>query len=315
MRKLRNDKKISCNGSKNKELLVRIGYFNMINGYKSPFTNGKTSTGQKIYLPNTDISHIYKLKSFDDRLRLLLLQYITKIEEEVRTLTGYKFDQCNKNGKVLWYDTSAYSTNVSLQEKMAAIAPAYNELSRSQLDYVDFYMKKNDPIPTWIMVKVINFSTFISILKNSHTSVTHSLCKLYDIVDSNGAPNVKLLIGSLHWLRKVRNACAHNERIYCLKQSGKISERFLRQINRAYRKRSDKEIMDLLIYFKYYLPSNEFKKVIKEIQSMLLDLQKSVHQNAFGRIRSQMGILNLNDLEQLKNLPKKKIEYHKFDTF
>lgn len=315
MKKLRNDKKISCNGSKNKELLVRIGYFNMINGYKGPFINGKTSTGQKIYLPNTDISHIYKLKSFDDRLRLLLLQYITKIEEEIRTLTGYKFDQCNKNGKILWYDTNAYSSNVPLQEKMAVIAPAYNELSRSQLDYVDFYMKKNDPIPTWIMVKVVNFSTFISILKNSHTSVTHSLCKLYDIVDLNGAPNVKLLIGSLHWLRKVRNACAHNERIYCLKQSGKISEGFLRQINPAYRKISDKKIMDLLVYFKYYLPPNEFKKVIKEIQSMLLDLQKSVHQNAFDQIRSQMGILNLNDLEQLKNLSKKKIEYHKFDTF
>lgn len=308
-------KKISCNGSKNKELLVRIGYFNMINGYKGPFINGKTSTGQKIYLPNTDISHIYKLKSFDDRLRLLLLQYITKIEEEIRTLTGYKFDQCNKNGKILWYDTNAYSSNVPLQEKMAVIAPAYNELSRSQLDYVDFYMQKNDPIPTWIMVKVVKFSTFISILKNSHTSVTHSLCKLYDIVDLNGAPNVKLLIGSLHWLRKVRNACAHNERIYCLKQSGKISEGFLRQINPAYRKISDKKIMDLLVYFKYYLPSNEFKKVIKEIQSMLLDLQKSVHQNAFDQIRSQMGVLNLNDLEQLKNLSKKKIEYHKFDTF
>ena len=30
---------------------------------------------------------------------------------------------------------------------------------------------------------------------------------------------MKLLIGSLHWLRKTRNACAHNERIFSLKQN------------------------------------------------------------------------------------------------
>lgn len=35
-----------------------------------------------------------------DDLRLFLLKYITQIEEEVRTLTGYKFDQSNNDGKI-----------------------------------------------------------------------------------------------------------------------------------------------------------------------------------------------------------------------
>ena len=50
-----------------------------------------------------------------DDLRLFLLKYITQIEEEVRTLTGYKFDQSNNDGKIPWYDTNAYSPNSSLQ--------------------------------------------------------------------------------------------------------------------------------------------------------------------------------------------------------
>ena len=93
MKKLRNTKKIKCNGSLNKEMLVRSGYFNIINGYKMPFTCGIDSNGNHIYYGNTSLDQINHLKKFDESLRMVLLKQITRIEEEVRTLTGYKFDQ------------------------------------------------------------------------------------------------------------------------------------------------------------------------------------------------------------------------------
>lgn len=40
---------------------------------------------------------------FDEDLRSFLLKYITKIEE-VRALTGYKFDECNNEGMISWYE-------------------------------------------------------------------------------------------------------------------------------------------------------------------------------------------------------------------
>lgn len=207
MKKLRKDKKIDCNGTPHKISLVRSGYFNMINGYKTPFTCGTDANGNHIYFPNTTLSQINSLKKFDESLRLFLLKYITQVEEEVRTLTGYKFDQCNDNGKIPWYETSAYSPNATLQSKMNTISSAYSELSRSKSEYVQFYMKNHEQIPTWIMIKVVNFSTFIDVLHNSKPNVTHAICKLYSMYDDNNLPNVKLLIGSLHWLRRVRNSC------------------------------------------------------------------------------------------------------------
>lgn len=108
MRKLRNDKHIDCSGSNNKKILVRMGYFNIVNGYKTPFICDFDSNGDHIYLPDTSLEHLYKLKNFDDGLRLFLLKYITQIEEEVRTLTSYKFDQSNNDGKIPWYDTNAF---------------------------------------------------------------------------------------------------------------------------------------------------------------------------------------------------------------
>lgn len=323
MRKLRNDKHIRCSGSNDKQILIRMGYFNMINGYKTPFTCGTDTKGDYIYLPDTSLEHLYALKKFDDNLRLFLLNYITQIEEEVRTLTGYKFDQCNNDGKITWYDTNAYSPDSRLQHRMNAISSAYSELSSSQLDYVKFYMNNHSAIPTWIMIKMVNFSTFINILKNSKTTVTHSLCKLYDMNDSNGLPNVKLLIGSLHWLRKVRNACAHNERIFCIHQStgshmqnsGRIIEHYISSLRPSYLRSSDKKIFDLLVYFKYYLPDTEYQDFMSEFQNRMCNLLNNISANAFDNIRGQMGIKNLADLDLLKQLPKPPIPYNRFDKF
>ena len=323
MRKLRNDKHIDCSGSKSKKILVRMGYFNIVNGYKLPFTCGTDSKGNHVYLPNTSLEHLYKLKNFDDNLRLCLLRYITQIEEEVRTLTGYKFEQSNNDGKIPWYDANAYSPSSRLQNRMNAISSAYSELSSSQLDYVKFYMDNHTSIPTWIMIKVVNFSTFINILNNSKPVVTHSICKLYNMIDSNGKPNVKLLIGSLHWLRKVRNSCAHNERIFCIHQAqnsqnrnnGRIIENYISSLRPSYSRDSDKRIFDLLVYFKYYLPDAEYKEMMSIFQQMLIDLRCGLSPNAFDNIRGQMGIKDLTDLDSLKALPKPPILYNTFDTF
>lgn len=322
MRKLRNDKGIICEGSEHKKILIRAGYFNIINGYKTPFTCGLDVNGNHIYLPDTTIDQFYEVKKFDDNLRLFLLKYITQVEEEIRTLTGYKFDQCNDNGKIAWYDANAYSPSSRLQNRMSTISSAYSELSHSQLDYVKFYMENHTQIPTWIMIKVVNFSTFINVLTYSKKGVTHSICKLYNMLDKNNYPNVKLLIGSLHWLRKVRNSCAHNERVYCIHQSqqhpqnngGRIIEQYISSLSTSYTRDTEKKIFDLLIYFKYYLPNKEYKNMLSELQNMLTQLQDHITANAFDNIRGQMGIKKIADLNILMDLPKPSINYNHFDT-
>lgn len=320
MKKLRNDKHILCEGSTHKKILIRSGYFNIVNGYKNPFISGQDINGNHFYISNTSIDQLHAVKRFDDQLRSFLLRYITQVEEEMRTLTGYKFDACNDNGKIPWYSTEAYSPNKSLQEKMNVISAAYSELSRSKLDYVNFYMNNHKQIPTWIMIKVINFSTFIDVISFSKTDVSHSLCKLYGLEDAKGQPDVKLLIGSLHWMRKIRNSCAHNERVYCLtrnnnprKRSGRILEKYFRLLGTRYTTNLDQKLFDLFVYFKYYLPKGEYKQFISELKGMLNNLKSKIHPHAFEYVRAQMGIKNLADLDFLLNMPKDEIEYNKFD--
>ena len=75
----------------------------------------------------------------------------------------------------------------------------------------------------------------------------------------------------------------------------------------------DQKIFDLIVYFKYYLPNNEYKGFIKTLKNMLENLQNQIHPHAFEYIRAQMGIKNLEDLDVLLHLPKDDIEYNKFD--
>lgn len=318
MRKLRNDKNIICQGSAHKKILVRAGYFNIVNGYKTPFVSGQDANGNHYYISGTSITQLQSVKKFDDQLRSFLLRYITQVEEETRTLTGYKFDECNNNGAISWYDTNAYSPNKSLQEKMSVISNAYNELSRSQLDYVKFYMDNHEQIPTWIMIKVVNFSTFIDVIRVGKLDVSHSLCNLYGLEDSSGRPNVKLLIGSLHWMRKIRNSCAHNERVYCLTRSphgssGRILEKYFRSLGRGYVRDLNQNIFDLIVYFKYFLPKSEYKLFISELKSMLIELQSKIHPHAFEYVHTKMGIKDLSDLDRMISFPKDEIEYNQFD--
>ena len=92
MKKLRNDKHIECKGSSHKKILIRAGYFNIVNGYKTPFVSGRDSNGNHSYISGTSINQLQAVKKFDDQLRSFLLRYITQVEEETRTLSGYKFD-------------------------------------------------------------------------------------------------------------------------------------------------------------------------------------------------------------------------------
>lgn len=324
MKKLRNDKQIGCQGSDHKRILIRSGYFNLVNGYKEPFINSTKADGSHSYLPGTSLDQLYEVKKFDDKLRLLLLRYITQIEEEVRALTAYQFDRCNDNGQIHWYESGAYDNKYPVSFIMSTISKAYGEISKSKLEYVSFYMRNHSMIPTWIMLKTVNFSTFIDVLHYSKSNVKHSICNLYGMTDANNKPSVKLLIGSLHWLRKVRNACAHNERIYSIeratrqnnKKTGRIKEKYITQMRSSYLRgngSSNQKLIDIIIYFKYYLPPKEFSDFISELKSMLFYLKAHIHPSAFDYVRGHMGIKDLSDLDVVVGLEKSDINYNKFD--
>ena len=302
------DKKIKCDGPSSKIILCRNGYFNLINGYKMPFVcNYDKSTLKHSYYPGTTIEQIAMVKEFDDTLRMHLLKYITKAEEEVRTIVGYRFDDINF-GKALWNDKSFYSRSLTDEKSVEEmISSATEEIDRSELDYITFYKGNHKYIPTWIFVKVINFSTFINFLDCCDDNLKDSMCQLYGMYDKDGNPYHKLLIGSLHWLRKVRNSCAHNERIYTIsRENGRIKETYIMNMKKAYQRDRTQKLFDLLVYMKYYLDPESYAIFIKDIKEILISMEKMLSSNVFANIRAATGIKDVIDLDSLLLSPNRK---------
>lgn len=311
MKYLRDNKNIKCEQTNDKIILCRNGYFNLVNGYKEPFINGSNGCSHK-YLSGTSINEIYQVKKFDDELRMLLLKYITKVEEEVRTLVGYKFDEVNNKGKISWYSVNAYDTNREAQKIVKVISDSFQEINRNKQEYIKHYFDKYKYVPTWILIKVINFSTFINFIEFSKKEVKRSICDLYGIKDKMGNDDFTLLTGSLHWLRKIRNSCAHNERVYGIKRDGKrIKTIYDNLLAKSYERESDQKLIDLIIYMRFYLDNKDFKKFATEIKKLLEDLQMNINSNAFNKVRGDMGIKDLSHLDKLISL-KKEIKYNKF---
>lgn len=124
----------------------------------------------------------------------------------------------------------------------------------------------------WVITNAIYFGTFIDLIKLSKPIVAESLYELCGIKNINNNNDIKLLIGSLHWIRFFRNACARNERIYCLKGAGRIFDIEIRKFGNRYMRIKERKLFDLLVYLRYYMQKKEYQQLIKNIKDKLIKL-------------------------------------------
>ena len=315
MRFLRDEKKIGCKGSEDKTILIRNGFFNLINGYKEPFIHTVEKDGKHNYIGRSCITHFESVKRFDVDLRMHLMKYIVQVEEEIRTVTGYKFDYINNLGKTTWYDVTSSNSNIDVQKRIRVISKCFNEIDRSRQKYIEHYLTKHKEIPTWIFVKTLNFSTFIEFFDICKPEVKNSVCELYGVLREDGKPDYNLMKSMMHWMRKIRNSCAHNERIYGIKkEDGRVIRPFkvfLPTRKNYITKHYSQRLIDVILYLRYFLPDTEYIAFIEDVERLLITLREKINGNAFDKVRAEMGIRSLDDLEILKN-SSKDIKFNKF---
>lgn len=113
-------------------------------------------------------------------------------------------------------------------------------------------------------------------------------------------------------MRWVRNSCAHNERVYGMLRTGqrKITK-YHGLLTSRYRYERDKNLVDLFIFIKYYLPHNEYVIFIGKIKDLLSDLEGKIYEEAFLRVKNAIGLRQIQHLDRLLN-NSKEIEYKKY---
>ena len=224
--------------------------------------------------------------NFDRRLRSIFLKNILIIETNIKNLVSYTFSENYGHSNYLIYsnfDTSRREANKNITfliaEIQRQIASRYSDPS------ISHYLKSYGYIPLWVLNNVLTLGTvskFYSLMKQPERQ---EISKIFHVSDSE-------LESFLFYLSKVRNFCAHGNRLYCFTSKNPIptvalhSELNMTQNLNGQFVQGKNDLFAVMIIFKLLLPKNLFRILVKNVNHELDLLRQSLS------VLSEQDVLN-----------------------
>lgn len=267
-------------------LLKKHSYFALISGYKNPF---KSKNG--LYKPHTTLDDIYALYLFDDTLRTIIFRNILKIEKHIKSLISYSFCETYGEDQQHYLDATKYNYSRANQADINDLIGRLSKIASDPKDYfyVSHQLKKHGNIPLWVMMKALTLGTVSKFYSFLPQNIQSRISIEFDFVTENE------LVRMLDLLARVRNVCAHNERLFNYRyQKGAINDTYIHQhlqipkTNGQYSK-GKRDLFAVIIVFKYLLGPDDFSLLIREIDEALKALLSSANQLQKPQMFKYMG--------------------------
>ncbi|WP_056995812.1 Abi family protein [Limosilactobacillus equigenerosi] len=208
-----------------KELLLRYGYYEIINGYKEHFMNSSKDDNEG-FKEGTTFEHIYSLFTFDRNLRTQVMSSLETFELSLRQAVAYTVSENISYMQDEYMNRNNYTSGKkqyikSAKRKMYPIDHLMNILkgiSKSDAEPFKHYREENGNVPPWIIVKKLNFGNLIwwyKLLKGPEKrsvnarlfGINPNLVELNENLSSVISPLLELYLD-------YRNTAAHGGRIY-----------------------------------------------------------------------------------------------------
>lgn len=193
------------------------GYYNIINGYKRPYTH--MVNGKRVYNDGVTFEQIHSLFLLDHSIRNSIMAAMLDLEESLRASTA------DVIGKNISTDHHEYLKKIHYQDRSSRIEKFSTEgilrtlsvNAKSGKDPIRYYSDKYGIIPPWILLKGTYFSTLINYIRILKPEEKSSLIqKMYNFNDQNASMQcTKTFFSSaLFVCLDYRNRAAHGGRIY-----------------------------------------------------------------------------------------------------
>lgn len=250
-----------------KEILRQTGYYSLIDGYKDVFKNPTT----KKFRDGTKFEDIVALYYFDEALRQLLLRFLIKIENEIKSQVSYYFVEKHGIEQTEYLKTSNYNfygrRNQQDIEYLIRVLRKYVEKSTGY-GYINHYRINHGNIPLWVLTKALTFGNISKIYMLLSQDLQIKISKNYLFI------NEQQLSSILSLLVKFRNVCAHGERLFTYRtiksipdfpahQKLGITKKGKQYIN------GKNDLFAVVISLKYILNDAVFQKFIEELQAII----------------------------------------------
>lgn len=238
-----------------KQKLCDIGYFSLINGYKTPFRDPMT----RVYLPNTTFEDIFALYQFDNLLRELIFRYLCLIEKKMRNLISYAF--CARHGELQqeYLSPANYNYTPKNRQGIHKLIKMLERLANSntEYEYLIHQRKVYNNVPFWVLINTLTFGQLSKIYSFLPFQIQSSISRNFIHV------NEKALEQYLRSLVLYRNVCAHNERLFSHKVHSDIPDTPLHKKLKIPRIGTQfvmgkRDLFSIVIAFRYLLSKNDF---------------------------------------------------------
>lgn len=199
---------------KNLKTLSSINYY-ILTGYKTLLLDSDNS---EKYKNGATFDDLYSLYLFDRKLRILFLDTILEIEQEIKTQIAYNFSSRNSKPDAYLIINSYDVQNIRTESVIKSIKKDITYYKKKSIA-LEHYYTKHKKLPLWVAVKVLTFGKIIS---------------MYDILKSNDKDNIaqtlfkikihknrsKTLMLYMRLLKNIRNICAHDEMLFNFNHNG-----------------------------------------------------------------------------------------------
>jgi abortive infection bacteriophage resistance protein len=202
-------------------LLSRIGYYRL-SGYWYPYREtasfGESGRSDN-FKSGTTLEHVLALYNMDRQLKLLVLDFIERIEVAVRVRIGYILGERHPYAHL---EPQHLDGRFSRSPQQGAshryerwLRRIEEAQERSTEDFVRHFRQFYDGrMPIWVVTEIMDFGLLSNLYSGAKRIDRDRIAKELHVVDPGGRGNGVALENWLRVLNYLRNICAHHARLW-----------------------------------------------------------------------------------------------------
>lgn len=268
-----------------KKNLQRIGYYNLINGYATPFYD---SSLQDTFLNGTTLDEIMSLYLFDRKMREVLLRYILPVETNIKSLIAYYFPQQHKEEHYLVYENFDTHQRDSSKRITNLIYDIHRQISGRVSDpSISHYLNNYGYIPLWVLNNILTMGIVSKFYSLMHQNERQSVSNTFGLSDD-------VLENILLYLSSIRNICAHGNRLYCYRSRRPLIDMPMHanlnipKTNGEYAF-GKRDLLAVYIALRYVISRSDYYSLLKETKGAVSELAHNIHTIPVQTVLDSMG--------------------------
>lgn len=269
-----------------KKKLAYLNYYDLINGYKGPFLNSTTPTDT--YKTGTCFEEILALYEFDRRLRVITLEVLLQLENQMKSIIAYTFSKNHGHKDYLRYPNFDSEGKYKYKQVGQLLSELHKNISNNidKDNSITHYVDGKNYIPLWVLVNSLSFgniSRFYSVMIQKERQEIAKRIKWG--FEENDLKNV------FHFLGSTRNVCAHGERFYIHKNHVDLCDNSI--YNYFHYKGNKNNFFAVIVALKLILSKEIFNRYCNNLE------------NLCDMLKSQLKTINFKNITYMMGLPKR----------